>query len=285
MIRCMTWLSVSTAVLLAGCSRERAKDEQTAHRSMPGVATNEPDGSISSRRVESALRDLTPLRKGTPDKDSLLAFLREDPSRFLSLDVILQIDRNPQIMRNPEMERIVYEFYAAERAAGRFWRKGAWLLAMSGNQARASFLLEDWKSSPPSGPASLGVSRADMETALQEPRLVLAFGVFNLGESSAIEEIWRTFPALPEADQAIIAQAAKSFLDVAMVRDIINCLDASKSDVVRHQMAYAANNILYHIIMSTSASSDWVDRETKPLLQELERRGAVLDFLEKVAKK
>lgn len=189
-------------------------------------------------------------------------------------------------MRNPELARIVREFYLAEYHAGRFWSKGAWLLASTADPAHASVLLAHWEAA-----ASTEITKEQLTgwggigRMVQEPKFVLSAAIFHLGERSSQERIWRAFPALSESDQRVVTQAAQGVLDIRIAGAIIHLLDSAKSDDVRQHMVHAANGLLYHILSTKGINGDWVERETGPLIEELSRRGLVMDCLGKMAGK
>jgi hypothetical protein len=239
-------------------------------------------GSDKEDRIPNPLTVISTITATTEASDPALAYVREQIQTTSSSKILDALSINPAAMKNAAVVRLLHEQYGRERSHGRFWGAGALLIGRTGNPMLAAELWEDWKRFPAYKRPEV-MSWGEMAQVVGEPKYVLAGVIFDLGNLSVIDSLWRAFPTMLEGDQFLVARAAGVHLDPFVAGDLVKRLDSAQTDDVRMEMTNSANRILFHLLTnSVGENRVWVLKTTRPILEEMGKRGAIRDYLAEI---
>lgn len=271
---------IVVGLMLFGCGKPQRGSGDGSSSSAPGNSTKVESMAVPKIGTASA-RPVMAQPSAATSVTSAAHYSKNFEQLFAS-GSLNALYRTPDVLKDPEIARLLLEKFQTEWRDRRFWREGVSLLGETGDKSVAAALWKEWKTLPVYERTN-AAGWGQIQEEYFHPRSSVIRAVFRIGDVETIKAVWQHFPEGAEGDQLLVAKASNDVLDPFVAAEVVRVIDAAKSERVRIELVNAANRILYHLFTGGSEMDRRWARETAiPLLSEMKKRGLVRDFLEKI---
>ena len=220
----------------------------------------------------------------TPPDAPAINFIRENlialgSAKFLDWLSVYE-DSEDSCCKNPEIARLVYQYYLNVRSEGMFWKTGVQVLGKTGYKEIAPALFEDWKKLPRPDRSRIPARSAEVMII---PKDVLAEAIFRLNNKDVNARIFAEFPNMDTEEQQVIATYVGRTAEPLMIQTIVDASSFAKSGKIRELMLGAPSVIIMEILSGkTPEDAQRLIEKHSNVLKWMDANGLVVDELARI---